>query len=84
MSNLGLKTVTTKTSTRSRKPLRSMTSDREEDDWLFFKNDFLNIGMLLILQHPTYVRSMSKGRACMYVCKPTTSCVHLCNFSKKK
>jgi hypothetical protein len=36
-----LKTVTIETGTRSRKPMISMTSIREEVDCLFFKNKFL-------------------------------------------
>jgi hypothetical protein len=79
-----LQTAITETRTRSRKPLRSMTSDREEDDCLFFKKYFLNTGMLLTLQQPAYVRGLSKGRVRMYACRPTTGRVHLCNFLKKE
>jgi hypothetical protein len=43
-------TTITDTRNRSRKSLRSMTSDREEGDYLFFKKYFLNTGMLLTLQ----------------------------------
>jgi hypothetical protein len=48
-----------------------------------FKKYFLNTGTLLTLQQPAYVRSLSKGRACMYSCRPTTGSVHLSKFSKK-
>jgi hypothetical protein len=61
-----------------------MTSDREEVDYLFFKKYFLKTGTLLTLQQPVYVHGLSKGRACMYTCKPTIGFIHLCNFLKKE
>jgi hypothetical protein len=79
-----LKTVTTETRTRSRKPLRSMNSIREEVYFLFLKKYFLYTCTLLTLKKPAYVCRLSKGRACMYASRPTTSRVHLCNFSKIK
>jgi hypothetical protein len=79
-----LQTAITETRARSRKPLRTVTYHREEDDCLFFKiKKILNTGMLLTLQQPAYVRGLSKGRAHMYACRPTIVHVHLCNFSKK-
>jgi hypothetical protein len=61
-----------------------MTSIREEVDYLFLKKYFLDTGTLLTLKQLAYVRGLSKGRACMYTCRPTVGRVHLCNFSKRK
>jgi hypothetical protein len=61
-----------------------MTSIREEDDYLFLRKRFPDTGTLLTLKKPVYVRGLSKGRACMYACRPTAGHVHLCNFSKKR
>jgi hypothetical protein len=60
-----------------------MTSIREEVDCLSLKKKFLDTGTLLTLKQPAYVCRLSKGRARMYACRPTTSYTHLCNFSKK-
>ena len=59
-----------------------MTSIREEVDCLFFQKKILDTGTLLTLKQPVYVRGMSKSRACMYACRPTTGRAHLCNSSK--
>jgi hypothetical protein len=69
---------------RSRKPLRSMTSIREEFDCLFLKKYFIYIGTLLTLKQLAYVHGLSKGRVRMYVCRPTAGHIHLCNLSKIK
>ena len=61
-----------------------MTSDIEEDDYLFFKKDFPDSGTQLILQKLAYVCGLSKDRARMYACRPTAGRVHLCDLSKKK
>ena len=61
-----------------------MASFREGDDYLFLKKIFLDTGMQLIRQQPVYVRRLSKDRARMYACRPTTGHVHLCEFSKKE
>jgi hypothetical protein len=48
------------------------------------KKKILNTGTLLTLQQPAYVCGLSKGRARMHACRPTTGHVHLCNFSKNE
>jgi hypothetical protein len=82
--DLGQRLQEIETRDKSRKPLRNMASFREEDDYFFFKKDFLDTGMQLILQQPTYVRGLSKDRVHMYACRPTGGRVHLCDFSKKE
>jgi hypothetical protein len=44
-----LKTATIETGTRSRKPLRSMTSIMDEVDCLFLRKDFFDTGTLQTL-----------------------------------
>jgi len=71
----------TETKTRSRKSLRGVTPDREEDDCLFYKKIFSTCTLLKI-QQPVYVRGLCNGRECMHASRPTTGCVHLYNSSK--
>jgi len=61
-----------------------MASFREEDDCLFFKKYFPDIGTQMILQQPAYVCGLSKDKACTYAYRPTVGRIHFCDFSKKE
>jgi hypothetical protein len=78
-----LQTTKTDTIMSFRKPLRRITSDREEDDCLFNKN-FLNLAMLLSLHQLACPCGLCEGWAHVHACKPYTGCVYLCDFPKRK
>jgi hypothetical protein len=66
-----------------RKPMRRITSDREEDDCLF-NNFFLNLTTLLSLHQLACLRGLCEGWARVHACKPYTDRMYLCDFLKRK
>jgi hypothetical protein len=78
-----LQTAKTETKMRSRKPLRRITSDREEDDCLS-KKKIMNSDTQLTLHQLACARDLYEGRVCVHVCMPYTGRIYLCDLSYKE
>jgi hypothetical protein len=78
-----LQNAKTKTKMIFRKPLRRITSDREEDDYLFNKKK-LNLATLLLLHQLACPHGLCEGWVHVHACRPYTGHVYLCDFPKRK
>jgi hypothetical protein len=66
----------------SRKPLRRITSNRGEDDYLP-KRNFLKSYTRLTPPQLVCTCGLCEGRARVHACIPYTGCVYLCGSRKK-
>jgi hypothetical protein len=67
----------------SRKPLRRITSDRGEDDYIS-KRNFLKSYTQLTLHQLACLRGLCEGWACVHACRPYTDQEYLYDFPKRQ